>query len=288
MSLSHTTNTENGINQTMSRAPLQTFGLHTPRQAVIARAVDYSNGAHESAHRHLRLQLVYAMSGMLRALTPAGVWMLTPGQALLIGSNVDHELFMVGEVSLRTLYIDPQALSMSEPECRLLVVDDLLRAAMLGLFDPTLGGASDAEADIDDSIHHRLLVPLILRLLQRQHADRTGPAMPPMRLRLPSHSRLRQVCENLIAEPGNQDTLERWAEKLDTSARTLARAFRDEIGLSFGQWREQLRLAEAVSRLIIGHGGADIAASLGYADARSFSVMFRRAMGCTPEQFRQR
>ncbi|MFM0228467.1 helix-turn-helix domain-containing protein [Paraburkholderia dipogonis] len=58
--------------------------------------------------------------------------------------------------------------------------------------------------------------------------------------------------------------------------------------MSFGQWREQLRLAEAMPKLLVGHPAARIAQDLGYADVRTFTVMFRRAFGNTPPHFRQR
>jgi AraC-like DNA-binding protein len=96
---------------------------------------------------------------------------------------------------------------------------------------------------------------------------------------------LRRICESLIAQPSSIDTLERWAEQIGASARTVARLFKQETGMSFGQWREQLRLTEAMSRLAIGRPVAQVAQDLGYADTRTFAVMFRRAMGATPHQF---
>ncbi|WP_106300897.1 AraC family transcriptional regulator [Paraburkholderia sp. BL18I3N2] len=54
------------------------------------------------------------------------------------------------------------------------------------------------------------------------------------RLPLPGHARLRSICEGLIAEPANSDTLERWAERIGASSRTVARLFRQEAGMSFG------------------------------------------------------
>lgn len=53
----------------------------------------------------------------------------------------------------------------------------------------------------------------------------------------------------------------------------------------FGQWRELLRLTEAMSRRAIARPVAQVAQDLGYADARTFAVVFRRAVGATPHQF---
>lgn len=261
----------------MNKPRLQTFGDGFAARKVIAQAIDYKDGTHEIAHVHHRAQLVYATSGIVRAITPLGLWMLTPGNALLIGSQIEHELHMVGQVSMRTLYIEPESLAPQKHECRVIPVGDLLRASILGLFD---GGAD--EADKAGESRTALIVPLVLRLLED-----AGDASPAARLPLPVNARLRSICESLIAQPGSSDTLERWADRVGASARTVARLFRLETGMSFGQWREQLRLAEAMSRLSVGHTAAGVAQGLGYADVRTFTVMFRRAFGSTPQQFVQ-
>jgi AraC-like DNA-binding protein len=265
----------------MGQPKLQTFGALPTTRKVIAQSIDYDDGTHEIAHVHHRSQLVYATTGIVRAVTPLGLWMLTPGHALLIGSQVEHELHMVGHVSMRTLYIDPGAVPQGGAECQMLAVDALLRASILGMFDAAL----DDEASVGAGgagTRETLLVPLILRLLQLA-CERS----PDKRLPLPANSRLRRICERLIAEPASNGTLDDWADEVGASARTVARHFRQETGMTFGQWREQLRLAEAMSKLAVDHPLARIAQELGYADVRTFSAMFRRAFGCTPQQFRQ-
>jgi AraC-like DNA-binding protein len=264
----------------MSQPKLQTFGALPAGRKVIAQSIDYDDGTHEIAHVHHRSQLVYATTGIVRAVTPLGLWMLAPGHALLIGSQVEHELHMVGKVSMRTLYIEPDALPASSAECQMLAVDALLRASILGMFDPALDEAAQPGAGATDT-REALLVPLILRLLELASAR-----APDKRLPLPGNRRLRQICERLIAQPASNDTLDDWADEVGASARTVARLFRQETGMTFGQWREQLRLAEAMSKLAVGHPLAGIAQDLGYADVRTFSAMFRRAFGSTPQQFR--
>ncbi|MDR3397641.1 MAG: helix-turn-helix transcriptional regulator [Pandoraea sp.] len=247
---------------------LQTFGEDVQARHVIAQAIDYADGAREIAHIHHRAQLVYAMSGIVRVLTPHGLWTLTPGRALLIGSKVEHELRMIGGTSMRTLYIDPDSLLDASARCRLIAVGELLRASILGMFDAQLDGR-DA-----------LLVPLILRLLDDRRDDIVDLGLP-----LPEDRRVRQVCEALLADPANDDTLERWAERVSMSSRTLARQFRHETGMTFGRWREQLRLAEAITLLSNGRSLALTATQLGYVDTRTFTTMFKRAFGMTPVQF---
>lgn len=259
----------------MDRQPvlLQTYGAANAPKAVIGQAIDYVDGAHEIAHVHHRAQLVYALSGSVRVITPSGLWALTPGSALLIGSRIEHELQMVGRVAMRTLYINPEALGGVLDECRVITVGQLLNAAISAMFE--------TELDDEQGSKDTLLVPLILRLLQQSDAHPQVGRLP-----LPANPRLRSICTALIQQPANNDTLERWSERVHASARTLARLFRQETGMTFGQWREELRLADALSRLTLGQSVSDVARELGYADVRTFTVMFKRAFGCTAQQFK--
>ncbi|MBN3858893.1 helix-turn-helix transcriptional regulator [Paraburkholderia sp. Ac-20340] len=282
----------------MAAPRLQTFGQSAAARKVIAQAINYTDGAHEIAHIHHRAQLIYLAGGIVRVITPRGLWTLKPGMALLIGTQIEHELHMVGQVSMRTLYIDPDTLPPLTGDCRVIALDDLLRASILGMFDAQGNEAPETRTAV--------IVPLILHLLHEfltaapvaassgdsegidnvDNADAVDGADNP-RLPLPEHPRLRAICESLIADAANADTLEQWAERSGASVRTIARLFRQQTGMSFVQWRERLRLEDALSKLSVGQAPGEVAQALGYADVRTFTVMFRRAFGSTPQQFRQ-
>lgn len=52
--------------------------------------------------------------------------------------------------------------------------------------------------------------------------------------------------------------------------------------MSFNAWRQQLRLMEALPRLLAGDSVQRVAQDLGYGSARAFSAMFRRLLGENP------
>ena len=104
---------------------------------------------------------------------------------------------------------------------------------------------------------------------------------------MPRDKRLRQLCETLLIKPGDQRTLEQWASSTNASARTLARLFVAETGLTFGEWRQQARVLEAMGRLNNGEPVTDVALDLGYESVSAFSAMFRRAAGASPRQYRR-
>lgn len=246
-------------------------GYRRMPRPVVVRAFDYQDGYREIWHSHEQAQLVYATSGVVRILTPAGSWLLPPSRAMWIVPGVDHELHAVGAVALRSVYFEPDAVSWLSADCSMIEVSGLLHELIVGMLADPLEYAPDSRA--------ALIAPLLLRALQDAPAAHGGL------LPLPTDARLRQICEKLMHDPGNNNTLEVWGEQFGLSTRTLARHFRDETGLSFGQWRQQMRVSEAVYRLILKEPLARVAETLGYASPSAFITMFRKSMGTTPQRY---
>jgi AraC-like DNA-binding protein len=93
------------------------------------------------------------------------------------------------------------------------------------------------------------------------------------------------MCNALLAEPANTQTLGEWAQRAGASERTLARLFEKELGMSFGQWRQQARLAHAAPLIARGMPLSQVADQLGYASQSAFTAMFRKTFGCPPTAF---
>ena len=99
--------------------------------------------------------------------------------------------------------------------------------------------------------------------------------------------RLRRIEERL--REGQQiATLAELAGLCRLSVRQLTRGFRISRGCSLGQYMAQCRLESAKRLLAADKSVKAIAYSLGFASPSSFSYAFRRAVGETPRQFRQR
>lgn len=229
------------------------------------RAHDYVDGAREIWHSHEYGQLVHATQGVIRVLTRMGAWTVPPAYGFWIAPGVDHELHMVGEVAMRALYVESDQLPTAWQSCRLIRVEPLLRELILGMLAP------DA--------HTALLTPLLL------HQLISATETEGCRLPLPRDKRVLSVCEMLLEDPANPATLEDWSESIGASVRTLRRRFRDETGLSFNQWRQQLRIAEAVCQLAQGRPLGAIARDMGYANGNAFGAMFKRVLGEAPSRY---
>jgi AraC-like DNA-binding protein len=90
------------------------------------------------------------------------------------------------------------------------------------------------------------------------------------------------VASALVANPADPRDLDDFEKVAGASVRTLARLFATETGMSFGQWRRQLRMTEALALVAQGIPPAEVAATIGYASVPAFGAAFRETFGTTP------
>ena len=69
------------------------------------------------------------------------------------------------------------------------------------------------------------------------------------------------------------------------SPRTFTRHFQDETGLTSSQWRQRLRLQQAIMLLESGLSVTQAALELGYNSPSAFTHAFATLFGMTPSQF---
>lgn len=72
---------------------------------------------------------------------------------------------------------------------------------------------------------------------------------------------------------------------MGATGRTLTRHFRMETGMSFIQWRQQIRILEALKLLGMQEAVTTVAIELGYDSPSAFISMFKKALGKTPGQY---
>ncbi|WP_434662274.1 helix-turn-helix transcriptional regulator [Paraburkholderia sp. A3BS-1L] len=239
----------------------------TPEHPIRVRSRPMAAGVRIARHTHAWAQLAYASRGVLRMATPGTTWMVPPSRAIWAPPFVMHEVAIVEDAFLRTLYVDASVIPPGLDACRVVEVSGLLREA-IAAFD---------ERGIDPA-RERLLGAVAL-----DEITRSAPL--PLSVPMPEEKRLRSLCEALLADPAGPGSLEYWAAHVGASTRTIARLFRQELGVSFSQWRQQAILARAIPLLNQGKPMAVVAHELGYQSQSAFSAMFRRAFGESPRAF---
>jgi len=98
-------------------------------------------------------------------------------------------------------------------------------------------------------------------------------------------ARLKKIYDLLSVNPGDNRTLDDWGKTVGATGRTLARLIRIETGMSFGQWRQQVRILEALRRLGMNEPVTTVAIELGYDSPSAFISMFKKTLGQTPGRY---
>ncbi|AXA90155.1 helix-turn-helix transcriptional regulator [Massilia sp. YMA4] len=247
-------------------APLDDCNDPTERLPVTMCARDLPATRNLAPHSHPWGQLTYALDGVLRVTVADGTWIVPPSRAIWIAPHVEHAVVVLEEARLRPLRILAGRSPFPGAACQVLAVSGLLRELIAAL-EQQPPGVQTARTD--------LVCDLILDEMARC-------ATRPIRVPLPRDKRLGALCAALIAEPAAALTLAGWAARVGASERTLARLFERELGMSFGQWRQQVRLAHAAPLIARGMPLGRVAEQLGYASQSAFSQMFRKTFGSSP------
>ncbi|VTY40142.1 HTH-type transcriptional regulator NimR [Xylophilus ampelinus] len=223
------------------------------------------------AHSHPRAQLAYAVKGTFTLHTADGAWLVPPNRAVWVPGGIEHEMHARGQpVSNRSLYIQPEASPDLPTECCVIEVSPLMRQLIIEAIDiPLLYD----EAGRDGRVMRLILDEIC-----------AAPRVP-LHVPMPRDARLLRICRALLEDPGREGDLEHWARHGALGRRTLTRLFREETGITFTLWRQQLRLMEALRQLSQGTSVTTVAYDLGYESPSAFTAMFRRVMGKTPKHY---
>ncbi len=240
------------------------------RNDVVALAKNFPGGHHIPEHQHDRAQLVYASEGVMRVTTEIGSWVVPSERAVWIPAGVLHQVHMPSPVSMRTLYFRTDLVPELPGECSVVNVTPLLRELILR--------AMSFDTDSPPTEPQKRLTTVLIDEV------RVLPVAP-FHLPLPRDARLKRLTDALRNDPGETTTLASWGKQVGASSRTLARLFRQETGMSFRQWREQLRLILAIEKLAGGEQVTTVAMDLGYDSVSAFINMFCKNLGTTPSRY---
>ncbi|XOV88147.1 MAG: helix-turn-helix domain-containing protein [Pseudomonadota bacterium] len=216
-------------------------------------------------------QLVYAREGTITIRTSDGIWAVPPQRAVLVPAGAPVEIQLHRQVKMRSLYI---AATFADwpARCQVVGVTPLLRELILHMTNRGVLHASKPD--------ERRLAELLCDLLQTIEVE-------PLALQLPTDPRLIKALAIMEANPAVAAALDVLADRVGTSRRTLNRVARAEMGISFGRWREQVRIYLGVRMLADGLPVSRVAAELGYASASAFIVSFRRHFSVSPGRYFQ-
>ncbi|MDI3421594.1 helix-turn-helix transcriptional regulator [Streptomyces luteolus] len=222
-------------------------------------------GAEIDAHRHDDHQIVYAGRGVLAVTTDRGSWIAPATRAIWVPAGTAHAHHAHGELTLHLVGLPAEDNPLGLDEPTVLSVSPLLRELIL---------AHTRTPDDGSPERARLRAVLLDQL-------KASPQQP-LHLPTPTEPRLAELCAILRADPADSRTLSGLGRQVGAGERTLSRLFKSELGMTFPQWRTQLRLHHALILLAERTPVTTVAHLCGWSSASAFIDAFRRAFGRTP------
>ncbi len=202
--------------------------------------------------------------------TDAGSWIAPSNRVVWIPRGFTHQHRAHGATDMRIVFMAGSFAELLPQRPAVLAVTPLAREAML-----TLTGRSERPAAARD----RLRTVVIDELA-------AAPEQP-LHLPEPHDERLLAVTHLVEEDMASPAALGELGRRVGASERTLSRLFQAETGMSFRQWRTQLRVHRALLMLADGASVIDTATSCGWANPSAFIDAFTALVGQTPGRYQR-
>lgn len=212
---------------------------------------------------------MYAARGVLSVHTERGTSIVPANRIAWIPGGFTHYHRAHGSTDMRILFLPASLARLVPGHPAVFIASDLARDLLLVLTGPP---------DRDQAARARLRRVLVDELHEAHEQ--------PLQLPEPRDDRLRAVAGLLYDKPGGNASLAELGQTIGASGRTLSRLFHDELGMTFYEWRTQLRIYHALVLLADGHDTTHVAHACGWSNPSSFIAAFSNLVGTTPGRYR--
>lgn len=218
---------------------------------------------------HSRGHLVYAATGVLSVHTERGTSIVPANRVAWTPARWTHYHRAHSTTDMRIVFLSASLARLAPDHPAVFVVSGLAREVLLALT-----GTRDYDRAATARLHR-----VLADELREAHEQ-------PLHLPEPRDDRLRAIARMLREHPDDNTSLAELGRAAGASARTLSRLFRDELGMTFYEWRTQLRIYHALVLLADGHDTTRVANACGWANPSSFIAAFTGIVGTTPGRYR--
>ncbi|WP_433273679.1 AraC family transcriptional regulator [Pseudonocardia xinjiangensis] len=236
----------------------------------------WQSGGTSAVQSHERGHLVYAASGVLAVHTERGTSIVPANRVAWTPAGFTHHHRAHGDTDMRIVFLAPSLARLVPDHPAVFLASGLAREVLLALTGPhNHDGTAPGRSR---SARSRLLRVLVDEL-------REAPEQP-LHLPEPRDDRLQAIARMLQESPADNATLTELGKTVGASSRTLSRLFNNELGMTFYEWRTQLRVHHALVLLAEGHDTIRTASACGWANPSSFIAAFTTIIGTTPGRYR--
>ena len=225
---------------------------------------------------HPRGHLVYAARGVLSVHTERGTSIVPANRVAWTPAGYTHYHRAHSDTDMRIVFLPASLARLTPDHPAVFTVSGLAREVLLALTGPR--GYDRATGGYDRATLTRLRRVLVDELREAREQ--------PLQLPEPRDDRLQAIARMLHEQPADNTSLAELGQAAGASARTLSRLFRNELGMTFYEWRTQLRIYHALVLLADGHDTTHVAHACGWANPSSFIAAFANIIGTTPGRYR--
>jgi len=219
---------------------------------------------------------VYAAQGVLSVHTERGTSIVPANRVAWIPAEFTHYHRAHGQTDMRIEFLPASLARLVPGHPAVFLASDLAREALLTLTGPR---NYDRDAGLHDRAARGRLRRVLVDELHEAHEQ-------PLQLPEPHDDRLQAIARMLYETPADNTALAELGQRVGASARTLSRLLRNELGLTFYEWRTQLRIYHALVLLADGRDTTHVAHACGWANPSSFIAAFTNIIGTTPGRHR--
>ena len=209
----------------------------------------WSAGETSSAQTHPRGHLVYAARGVLSVHTERGTSIVPANRVAWTPAGFTHYHRAHGDTDMRIVFLPAGLARLIPDHPAVFAASDLAREILLSLTGPR--NYDPAATKHDRAARARLRRVLVDELHEASEQ--------PLQLPEPHDDRLQAIARMLYESPADNTPLAELGRRIGAGARTLSRLFHNELGMTFYQWRTQLRIYHALVLLADGHDTTHVA-----------------------------
>jgi len=247
----------------------------------------WPSGDTSPVQTHERGHLVYAARGVLAVHSDRGTSIVPANRVAWTPAGFTHQHSAHGDTDMRIVFLTPSLARLVPDRPAVFLASDLARELLLSLTSPRHhdDDSGDRDDDSDDgapgysAAARGRVTRVLVDELREAHEQ-------PLHLPEPGDDRLRAVATVLYENPADNATLAELGKTVGASTRTLSRLFSDDLGMTFYEWRTQLRIYHALVLLAEGHDTTHTAYACGWANPSSFIAAFTNLVGTTPGRYR--
>ena len=239
----------------------------------VADAVSFDLGL----HHHDLGQVTFIRRGLMQVETAQAGWVIPEGCFCWVPPGVLHAARCAGHASYWQLLVSAAYTAILPARLCALRATDLAEAAFERVLRAAASAGRSAEADNEGRMLHHVI----------RH-ELAAAVVEPFGITLPTTEPWRGLAARLRGDPSQRFTLDDVAALTNMSRRSVARHFRRETGMSFGQWRHVALGQKALELLGTGVAVSDTALMLGYESVSAFIHAFRKWFGTSPGRLIER